>query len=59
MPQWNSWRERHLDRLRADLSAVEFSSGWSAGERFEPGVLVKEALIESRRSATPDGASVI
>jgi predicted ATPase/class 3 adenylate cyclase len=59
MPQWNSWRERHLDRLRADLSAVEFSSGWSAGERFEPGVLVKEALIEARRSATPDGASVL
>jgi class 3 adenylate cyclase len=56
---WNTWRDRHLDRLRTDLSAIEFSTGWSAGQRLEPGVLVKEALIEARRSVTPDGASAV
>jgi hypothetical protein len=27
MPQWNTWRDRHLDQLRTDLTEVEFSSG--------------------------------
>jgi hypothetical protein len=44
-------------QLTADLTEVEFSSGWSAGQRLEPGVLIKEALIEARRSAIPGGAS--
>ena len=57
MPQWNTWRDRHLDQLRTDLTEVEFSSGWSTGQRLEPGVLVKEALIEARRTATAGGAS--
>jgi hypothetical protein len=41
MPQWNTWRDRHLDQLRTDLTEVEFCCGWSAGQRLEPGVLVK------------------
>jgi predicted ATPase/class 3 adenylate cyclase len=57
MPQWNTWRDRHLDQLRTDLTEVDFSSGWSAGQRLEPGVLVKEALIEAPRCVTPGGAS--
>ncbi|MGH2477548.1 MAG: ATP-binding protein, partial [Candidatus Limnocylindrales bacterium] len=58
MPQWNAWRDRHLDQLRTELTDIEFSSGWSAGKRLEPGVLVKEALIEARRSLTPGTSAV-
>jgi predicted ATPase/class 3 adenylate cyclase len=50
MPPWNAWRDRHLELLRDALSPVEFSIGWIAGERLEPDVLVKEALIEARRT---------
>jgi predicted ATPase/class 3 adenylate cyclase/DNA-binding CsgD family transcriptional regulator len=49
MPLWNEWRDHYLALLREALSSVEFSTGWLAGERLEPDVLVKEALIEARR----------
>jgi hypothetical protein len=52
MPPWNAWRGRHLDTLRESLSAVELSSGRTAGERLEPDVLVKEALMEARQTET-------
>jgi predicted ATPase/class 3 adenylate cyclase len=52
MPSWNAWRDRQLERLRDALSPVEFEIGWMAGDRLEPDVLVKEALIESRRTSS-------
>jgi predicted ATPase/class 3 adenylate cyclase/DNA-binding CsgD family transcriptional regulator len=45
MSRWNTWRDRHLNMLRDALSPVEFSIHWAAGQRLEPEVLVKEALM--------------
>ena len=43
--RWNSWRDRHLARLRDALSPEELSAHWAAGQRLDLDVLVKEALI--------------
>jgi hypothetical protein len=47
--RWNTWRGRHLDMLRAALNPTEFSANWAAGERLDPDVLVKEALVTADR----------
>jgi predicted ATPase/class 3 adenylate cyclase/DNA-binding CsgD family transcriptional regulator len=52
MPQWNAWRDQHLDELRDALSPVDFSTIWAAGERLAADVLVKEAIIAARRTET-------
>ena len=57
IPQWNSWRDRHLGTLRDALSPVDFSTSWTAGERLAADVLVKEAAIAARRAET-DAARV-
>lgn len=48
-------RPTRLDVLRLH---PEFDIGWMAGERLEPDVLVKEALIEARRTETDTGEFV-
>lgn len=50
MPLWNAWRDRHLDLLRDALSPADFSISWTAGERLDRDVLVKEALVAARRA---------
>jgi hypothetical protein len=55
--RWNTWRSRHLDMLRAALTPTEFSANWAAGQRLEPDVLVKEALLTATR-AEVDGPGV-
>jgi predicted ATPase/class 3 adenylate cyclase/DNA-binding CsgD family transcriptional regulator len=50
MPQWNIWRDQHLDLLRDALNPADFSISWTAGERLERDVLVKEALVVARRT---------
>ena len=52
MPQWNTWRDQHLDTLRDALSPVDFSANWTAGERLAADVLVKEAIVAARRTET-------
>ena len=52
MPQWNTWRDQHLDTLRDALSPADFSISWTAGERLAADVLVKEAIIAARRTET-------
>jgi predicted ATPase/class 3 adenylate cyclase/DNA-binding CsgD family transcriptional regulator len=52
MPQWNTWRDQHLDTLRDALSPVDLSTSWAAGERLAVDVLVKEAGIAARRTET-------
>jgi predicted ATPase/class 3 adenylate cyclase/DNA-binding CsgD family transcriptional regulator len=48
--RWNTWRGQHLDMLRAALTPTEFSANWAAGQRLEPDVLVKEALVTAERA---------
>jgi hypothetical protein len=48
MPEWNVWRDQHLDRLREALGPADFAVSWAAGERLEAEVLVKESLMSAR-----------
>ncbi len=52
MPQWNTWRDQHLDTLRNELSPDDVSTIWAAGERLAVDVLVKEAIIAAGRAET-------
>jgi hypothetical protein len=48
--RWNAWRDQHLDMLRDAMSTVDFSINWATGQRLEPDVLVKEALMTAQRT---------
>jgi predicted ATPase/class 3 adenylate cyclase/DNA-binding CsgD family transcriptional regulator len=50
MPEWNVWRDQHLDRLREALGPADFAVSWAAGKRLEAEVLVKEALMSARHT---------
>jgi predicted ATPase/class 3 adenylate cyclase/DNA-binding CsgD family transcriptional regulator len=50
MSRWNTWRDQHRDMLRDALSPVDFSINWATGQRLEPDVLVKEALMTAQRT---------
>jgi predicted ATPase/class 3 adenylate cyclase/DNA-binding CsgD family transcriptional regulator len=50
MPEWNVWRDQHLEELRDALTAADFAVSWAAGERLDSGVLVKEALMAARQT---------
>jgi hypothetical protein len=57
MPEWNVWRDQHLERLRDALSPADFAVSWAAGERLDSGVLVKEALMAARQTESDAAAT--
>jgi hypothetical protein len=48
----NTWRDQQLNMLRDALSPVDFATSWTAGERLDPDVLVKQALTAAHRTET-------